>query len=245
MFFPYARRFTEALLARFDLRVERLSRHPSTNLLGLAGLHLDTIIDVGANNGQFASMMLQRFPRARVHSFEPLPDAFGQLSALARKWDGRLEVYNCALGAEEGELEMFQHDLHTSSSSLLPTTDDCIEHFPQTKTQSRLKVPVKKLDDVFFESREKGLGTVLVKLDVQGYEAAVISGGRKTIEAAEAVIVEVCLVKLYVGGPSFDEIGDLLKQTGHRFAGVIEQVMDPNGTVIFIDALFRKEGARG
>lgn len=137
-------------------------------------------------------------------------------------------------------MNMFQHDLHTSSSSLLPTTEDCIEHFPQTKMQSERTVAVRRLDDVFEEQRARGLGKTLVKLDVQGYEAEVIKGGQLTIAAAEAVIVEVCLVKLYVGGPSFDEISALLGQTGHMFSGVIEQVADDDGTVIFIDALFRK-----
>jgi FkbM family methyltransferase len=237
---PLLRRLIESMLARFDIRIERLSRHPTSTLLGISSLSFDTIIDVGANNGQFASMMLKRYPKAQVHSFEPLPEAFSQLEALSKVWAGRLHANNCALGAEEGAMNMFQHDLHTSSSSLLPTTEDCIEHFPQTKIQSERTVAVRRLDDVFEEQRTRGLGKTLVKLDVQGYEAEVIKGGQLTIAAAEAVIVEVCLVKLYVGGPSFDEISALLGQTGHMFSGVIEQVADDDGSVIFIDALFRK-----
>jgi hypothetical protein len=38
-----------------------------------------TILDIGANVGQFALAAALHFPGATIHSFEPLPDTFSEL----------------------------------------------------------------------------------------------------------------------------------------------------------------------
>src|SRR2546421_11011514 len=44
-----------------------------------------TVVDIGANTGQFALPARAAFPRATLHCFEPLPDCFSQLQQrLAR-----------------------------------------------------------------------------------------------------------------------------------------------------------------
>src|ERR1700730_7725 len=39
----------------------------------LAGLRVNTVIDVGANKGQFSLLTKRLFPTARICAFEPLP----------------------------------------------------------------------------------------------------------------------------------------------------------------------------
>ena len=66
-------------LNRMGFDVVRLRRSPKRTLLRLAGLDIGTVIDVGANKGQFARMMMEFFPRAELYCFEPLDEPFGQL----------------------------------------------------------------------------------------------------------------------------------------------------------------------
>lgn len=69
-------------LHQMGLDIVRKSKSLKFTLLGLHNLHIRTVIDVGANEGQFAKMILGKFPDAHIYCFEPLPDPFYKL----RKW---------------------------------------------------------------------------------------------------------------------------------------------------------------
>jgi hypothetical protein len=44
---------------------------------------IDTVLDIGANTGQFTKTILALLPNANIYSFEPLPDCFEQLQEFA------------------------------------------------------------------------------------------------------------------------------------------------------------------
>ena len=44
-----------------------------------------TIIDAGANVGQFALTAAQRFPMAEIHCFEPVPDVYEILKSNVKR----------------------------------------------------------------------------------------------------------------------------------------------------------------
>ncbi|WP_462322659.1 FkbM family methyltransferase [Halochromatium sp.] len=60
---------------------------------------VNTVIDVGANKGQFASYARLRWPKARLICVEPLPEPRAKLTRITRC---HAEIHACALGAEEG-----------------------------------------------------------------------------------------------------------------------------------------------
>ena len=74
-----------------------------------------TVIDVGANKGQFAAYARTRWPNARLICFEPLP---GPRAKLARVTRGHAEFHDCALGSAPGQGQMHLAS-RTDSSSLL------------------------------------------------------------------------------------------------------------------------------
>src|SRR2546421_123255 len=41
--------------------------------------NIQTVVDIGANEGQFARLAAELFPAARILSFEPLPDVYERL----------------------------------------------------------------------------------------------------------------------------------------------------------------------
>ncbi|HYF46857.1 MAG TPA: FkbM family methyltransferase, partial [Acidimicrobiales bacterium] len=88
-----------------------------TNQLRRACGDFATVIDVGANAGQFARAAAQTFPDARIISFEPLPEIAAILWDRLRDVDG-LEVHACALGSRNGTIEFHPHRYSLSSSAL-------------------------------------------------------------------------------------------------------------------------------
>lgn len=217
----------------------RLSKSPQYSLLGLRELPIKTVIDAGANKGQFAKMITDIFPEARIHSFEPLPQAFKQLKEWADKENEKVTVYNVALGEKDGEVGMLRHMDHSQSSSILKTTETCEELYPFTKTQEIIPVKITTLDN-WLDSQDTPAGDILVKLDVQGYEDRVITGGGKTLNMAKVCITEVSLDRLYEDQSDFKDILSLLYDLGYRYAGNLDQSYADDGHVIFIDAVFVK-----
>ncbi|HEX8117742.1 MAG TPA: FkbM family methyltransferase [Pyrinomonadaceae bacterium] len=205
---------------------------------------IKSILDIGANTGQFARLAREVFPGAAVYSFEPLPDCFEQLkTALPPGSD--FHPINCALGREEGTLE-FRRAKHTPSSSFLKMTKLHEEAFPEStggQDEQTLSVAVRTLDSVAAELplREK----ILIKIDVQGYEANVLAGGAETVRRAAAVIMETSFRRLYEGQPLFDEIYATMRGLGFEFQGNMEQMVSPaDGRVVQADSIFvRRDGA--
>lgn len=220
----------------FDLI--RRYRVPRSTFLGLRRFPINTIVDVGANRGQFAEEALAFFPRAHVISFEPQPWAFQSLQQLAARGRGRITPVNLALGDTEGTAHMQVHLDWDYSSSLLATTELAHELYPYQQEQRTMDVRLTTLDS-FFETSTLPLETdILVKIDAQGYDDRVIRGGQSVFERARACIVEVNLDVLYREQGSFKEIFALLDPLGYSYVGNLDQTYAADGHVVFIDAVF-------
>ena len=67
------------------------------------------VLDIGANIGIAALYFSSLFPNATIHSFEPDPGNCAVLKANADA-SGRIRVHGFALGAEDGELTLYDSD---------------------------------------------------------------------------------------------------------------------------------------
>ncbi len=225
------------LLGRAGLVVQPYSQNPGYTLLGLKRLNLQSVIDVGSNDGQFAQYVLKRIPGATLYCFEPLPQAFEQLSRWADAKD-HVHVFNMALGETAGTAQMMLHSGHTPSSSMLATTALATTLYPFIKDQERIEVAVKRMDDVLDGASIRVAPPYLIKLDVQGYEAPVIRGGKSTFSRAAACIVEVSMDGLYEGQSTFRDVFSELDALSFRYVGNLGQVYASDGHVIGLDAVF-------
>lgn len=221
--------------------IVRRKNCPSLTLLGLKTLPFRTIIDVGANTGQFAREILEIFPQAKLYCFEPLPNPYFALSRWAKKQKGKVVPFNLAIGDKECDVKILIHEDHTPSSSILNTTKLNEQLYPFMKNQNPICVKQSTLDTVFKESIFEFRPKTLIKLDVQGYEDRVITGGDKTFAAASACILEVGLDNLYEGQAEFIELLMMLNDLGYRYAGNLNQTYANDGHCIFLDAVFLKK----
>ena len=204
----------------------------------LLDLGVRTVLDIGANTGQFARLVNAVLPSAAIYSFEPLPECFERLqTALPSTSD--FHPLNLALGEREGTIEFYRAH-HTPSSSFLPMTELHRGAFPESaagQEAQAVSVPVTTLDEAVkgLTLREK----ILIKIDVQGYEAKVIAGGDATFRRASAVLMEVSYLPLYEGQALFDDVYRLMRDLGFDYQGNLEQMIHPtDGRVVAADAVF-------
>src|SRR5262249_22020719 len=146
----------------FDLI--RLYRVPRTTFLGLRRFPIKTIVDVGANRGQFAEEALTFFPNAHIISFEPQPQAFQVLAQRAAEGRGRITPVNLALGDSEGVARMQVHVDWDFSSSLLATTPLAHQLYPYQQQQTTLDIRLTTLDRFFADSPRRLEPDILVKI---------------------------------------------------------------------------------
>ena len=203
----------------------------------LLALGIGTILDVGANVGQFARLAHAVWPSAAIHSFEPLPDCFRELqSALPAGAD--FHPSNIGLGAEEGELEL-QRCSHSPSSSFLAMTPLHRDAFPESAADgdSRVKVAVRRLDDVAAGIAVRN--NLLIKLDVQGYELEVLRGGHATFGQACAAVIETSFLPLYENQPLFGEVFDAMRALDFEYRGNLTQMLHPEDQrIVQADSVF-------
>lgn len=184
----------------FSLSAFRLTRG-----LQLAGLSFETILDVGANIGQFAAAARATWPQARILAFEPLPeaaDALGRLSGV--------EVHRLALGDRDGTSVFYPHAYSLSSSTLRVTTP--VKDLAWAREEDPIDVPMRRLDTVL--AGQELSGPTLLKLDVQGLELAVLAGASSTLQQVQSLVLEVAFEQSYEGQPLFPEVQRLLDRDG-------------------------------
>ncbi|HWH61899.1 MAG TPA: FkbM family methyltransferase, partial [Ginsengibacter sp.] len=204
----------------------------------LKKIPIKTIIDVGANEGQFVEEILNIFPLAEIYSFEPLGDCYEKLMSNFRN-NKKVHTYNFALGEQDGEIT-FSRSSASPSSSILKMGDLHKKLYPHTANLVEEKVKIKRLDDVFADVNLEN--EVLLKIDVQGAEEKVIKGGSSVLKKANMIITEVSYATLYENQPLFRDIMNLLEKYGFSYIGNMEQFANPlTGAPLFADAIFVKK----
>jgi len=139
------RKATKAFLNHMGYDIRRVKNFPLLTLCGLRSLQIRTVIDVGANTGQFARYISRFFPKAEIYCIEPLPEPFDELKKWAETQCGRVSLLNLAIGDHAGTTEMYLHCDHNPSSSVLASTKVNESYYPFLKRQTKVPVSVTTL----------------------------------------------------------------------------------------------------
>jgi len=201
-------------------------------------LDIQTIIDIGSNQGQFIEAISSILPNKKIIAFEPIKSVFDQL-ILNTKKNPRVTAYNLGL-SDENSIAEINISKNLVSSSIMNMEAIGKKSYPQSEYISKETIQLKKLDDVI--SINDISRNLLVKIDVQGYENKVIAGGSVIINAADVIIIEFSYEPIYEGQWLFDETYDYFTKNGFRFVGLLDQVANQELEVpLYGDAIFVKE----
>jgi FkbM family methyltransferase len=196
---------------------------------------LRTVVDIGANVGQFALAALHYSPNCQVHSFEPLPGPAGKYARLLRG-ETRATLHQYAIGPSFIEATMHVSN-RDDSSSLLAISDLQESLFPGTAESHRTNVTVRRLLECIAPSSIEA--PALLKIDVQGFESEVIKGCDDALHLFDFIYCECSFLELYTGQALAAEVIELLHQKGFSCAGIYNPVCD-KGSCIQADFLFLK-----
>src|ERR1700682_515368 len=117
---------------------------------------LKYVVDVGANVGQWSSMLLDCITPQRLIVIEPGPDAFAKLKAKFGN-NSHVELHNVPVGDREGA-ETLKITRDTTGASLLEPRKDMRELIGSNWTvASEVKVPVTTLDKLLVDLAEVSL----------------------------------------------------------------------------------------
>jgi FkbM family methyltransferase len=214
-----------------------LTSYRMVSALKQQGIHPQTIIDVGANVGQFTVAAAKLFPNRQIHSFEPLPEAVTLLKKHVRKFKN-ISVYPLALGDHEGDIP-FHVNAYNLSSSIIPLAQAHRQAFPNAQEVKTISVNLSTLDKVFNAITLEP--PVLLKLDVQGYESITLRGGLKTLQQVDYVILEASFKPMYEGEMLFMDIVRLMAEYGFQFLRPVGWLSHPKtGEFLQMDALFER-----
>lgn len=201
----------------------------------LSGENL-VVYDVGASIGDFSSMASKLRNVVQVYAFEPIPEIYDKLLRRMQR-SPHAQCFNIALGDSRGMAEFYQSD-YTPSSSLLPMGRLHRLEFPYTAHTTSRQVNVACLDD-FVAERQLALPD-FIKLDVQGFEDRVLRGGSRCLGHARHCVLEMSLVSLYEGSLLFDDLYQVMRDSGYRFVGFVDQVIGRSGQIVQVDGMFER-----
>jgi FkbM family methyltransferase len=199
-------------------------------------LGIDLLLDGGANNGSTGREFRAAGYAGRIVSFEPQAAVFAELRAAAQN-DPHWHCRQVALGDTDGVVSMEVSGAPVSSS-LLPMREEHVRVWPESRPVGREDVPVVRLDSL---AAELGVANhqTLLKLDVQGYESAVLRGAAGTLPVIKAVLVELLFAPLYEGQARYFEVMATLDAAGLRFAGLFDTYLDSQTNLpVFANGLF-------
>jgi FkbM family methyltransferase len=199
---------------------------------------IDTVIDVGANVGQFGEGLRAEGFRGKIISFEPIASVYQELAKKAAA-DGNWEAHRCGLGAQAGTAQIHVSEL-TVFSSILDMTNTASLHDSRTAVTRTEEIEIRTLDQV-----AAGLtGNILLKIDAQGYEKHVIEGGSRTIGRVLGIQLELPVIRVYEGEWQFHEALKYMADIGFMPAQIqpVNYHGADNVSVVDCDCLFRPAG---
>jgi len=196
---------------------------------------IQTVLDVGSFVGSFAYAIRHILPAAKIISFEPLKDNYDDLVRNLAPF-GLFQAFNTAIGDHQGELEFYRSDFSPSSSAL--KMEELHRNiYPRSAHSTKVRVPVTTLDDQL--DGIELVPPVFLKIDVQGYEEAVLKGAKEILKVVDYIEIEVSYQPLYEGQLLFDGLYQVLKNAGFHFAGNLDSMISPlDGSILQSDALF-------
>lgn len=253
---PYASTPSARALTAVRGAVRRLgldvTRYPSRLgyewqlMMLLRRLRIDCVLDVGANEGQFASFLRRAGFEGHIISFEPIPEIFARLERRMGS-DPRWRGMNCALGDADGEAEINVTGSDAQASSLLPLNEVGPQRWGDALRVVRT-VPIKvcRLDAVLDEvsAQVPAPRRIYLKMDTQGYDLKVVEGLGSRISEIAALQSEVSCTEFYEGMPRFTDALQRYLDLGYAIVGIfpLSRELDQLRVIEF-DVMMMRPGA--
>jgi FkbM family methyltransferase len=177
----------------------------------LSKYSIKTVVDVGANEGQFAlKLMNKNHYKGKIISFEPVSSAFYQLSKNSQK-SSNWQVVQSAVGDSIGKVPI-NISQNSVSSSLRKVNAHTVEAEAGTAIVNTEMVSINTLDNLL--KTHEWQNDLWLKIDVQGFEREVLLGASEILKQAKVVQIELAVIPSYDQSPYLEEIITTMRTSG-------------------------------
>jgi FkbM family methyltransferase len=140
----------------------------------------EVVFDIGAHVGSWTRMALDVNPHAQYHCFEPSSSTFRMLQAAGLPANVRLN--HCALGAGQGSADLYVHEWDQNTS---------LHRFAGDYLRGQVGREAVRVDTVDAYCERNAIARVdFMKVDVEGYETAVLRGAADLLQSQRVRCVQ-------------------------------------------------------
>lgn len=230
-----SRRLREAVLSHYLVPDSRFGL-PSGLVPHLPRRVPVSVVDVGANRGDFSAAVRDHCGLRAALLIEPQPELKDNLSARFPEQTVRVEQVAVSDAPGRVRFDVLEADACSSLLPIIPGAgfdDRAID----TRVRAQVDVDVLTLDDVLRRAAWSGVIDVL-KIDTQGNEVQVLNGASDTLPLVRLLWIEVSFRRLYEGDTQFAPLHDRLTSLGFRLYSFHEVFRSARRELLQADALF-------
>lgn len=159
---------TRGIRIPYDLVVDEIYDRQAVEIISCVLDSSSNTIDIGCHKGQFLEKFISCAPDGKHFAFEPIPELAQE---LIKKFPSA-DIRSCAVSDKSGSATFFVVPEKPARSGL----NERAFMSPNLKREA-ISVSTARLDDLIPQS----IRVKLIKIDVEGAEGLVISGGKETI----------------------------------------------------------------
>lgn len=189
------------------------------------------VLDIGANIGQFHSMFKRYYSYSYVFSIEASKECEPALKKIT-------DDYLIVLLAKDNSV----YDFYSRKGDPTCTGNSIYREMTQFYSDDHIDVIKQEgvsLDSIFSANSEFDL----IKIDTQGSELDIISGGKKLCSKAKGIILEVSLKPYNEGAPLYDDVINFMDNFGFTMTDILDEAFN-HGThqqdILFINKELKK-----
>jgi FkbM family methyltransferase len=194
--------------------------------LAKQGFRPNGIIDIGAYHGDWSGLISRIYPQVPILMIEALAEQKPELEAACARLP--LAKFEFALLGDKEEAEAIFNVMGTGSS---------IYNERSNVPRSQRILAMRTLDNVFSKYPQLK-APLLIKLDVQGAELDVLTGGSHVLALAEVVQLEVALMNYNQGAPDMNSVLKFMAERDFVFFDICGFVRPIPKYLSQIDVLF-------
>ena len=205
------------------------SHYDSVGWLWERGLRYGGVIDAGCADGQFALFMAEMGPTrgAAVLNVDAQEDYRLSLEAVKAAIGGHYRI--CAVGDADGGTIELQRGAHAYWASIRPADDRYWDTLNRLHDMKPVRVPLRSIDSLVAETALPG--PYLLKMDIQGAEAAALAGAARTLADTGAVALEMMI-------EDFSAIHGILVEHGFNLFDLVDLNYTQSGVLGWFYAVY-------
>jgi FkbM family methyltransferase len=199
---------------------------------------IDCVFDIGANAGQYATMLRTRVGyRGPIISYEPIPELATKIraaAALDRGWF----VEELALDAVEGQatFNVFASDVFSSLHAASAVAE---QQFPKhLRLERRIEVRTGTLANELARYQARlGFKRPFLKMDTQGHDVSVAVGAGDRLRDFVGLQSELAIGRLYMDAPDYAEALEFYRGRGFELSALVPNNLGHFPRLLEIDCI--------